>query len=133
MDNINGESFKGGAFPVGRNDVERVLGQQDRLRRLLWVVGALRPLADDALDLLCLLRDYFAGRYPDVPRGTVATVAFALLYVLNPLDLIPDVIAILGWGDDAAVLTACLGLVRGDLEAWRNWRLRSCGPRESVA
>lgn len=34
-----------------------------------------------------------------------------LLYVLSPLDLIPDFIPIIGYIDDAMVVAACLALV----------------------
>lgn len=34
----------------------------------------------------------------------VGTMALALLYTLSPVDLIPDVIPIAGWGDDVAVI-----------------------------
>jgi uncharacterized membrane protein YkvA (DUF1232 family) len=49
-------------------------------------------------------------------------VVFSLLYVLNPMDLIPDVIPGVGAIDDAAVVSLCLLLIEQDLLAYRSWR-----------
>ena len=45
-----------------------------------------------------------------------------VLKILNPLDLIPDALPVLGLLDDAAVVSACLALVEQDLYAYRQWR-----------
>src|SRR5512135_1981440 len=52
------------------------------------------------------------------PWGATASIFFALLYDASPVDLIPDVIPLLGWLDDAAVSTV-LSLLA--LFAWRRW------------
>jgi uncharacterized membrane protein YkvA (DUF1232 family) len=45
-----------------------------------------------------------------------------LLYVLNPFDLVPDALPLLGLLDDAAVVSACLSLVEQDLRDYRDWK-----------
>ncbi|MEW2516706.1 YkvA family protein [Actinacidiphila alni] len=61
-------------------------------------------------------------RYPGLSRGKL--LGFALLaavYVVSPLDAIPDVIPVLGWTDDSAVLLWFVaGLVResGRFVSW---------------
>jgi uncharacterized membrane protein YkvA (DUF1232 family) len=46
----------------------------------------------------------------------------ALLYVLSPLDVIPDFIPLAGVLDDAAVFGFALAFSKGDLERYREWR-----------
>jgi uncharacterized membrane protein YkvA (DUF1232 family) len=46
-----------------------------------------------------------------------------LLYVLNPLDLIPDFLPLVGQIDDAAVVAACLLMVRQDLHKYKKWKI----------
>jgi hypothetical protein len=41
--------------------------------------------------------------------GDVAIVLAALLYLMSPLDAVPDVIPLSGWLDDVAVATLVLG------------------------
>jgi uncharacterized membrane protein YkvA (DUF1232 family) len=68
-----------------------------------------------------MLRDALSGRYPNAPWASVAALAFALLYLVNPFDLVPDVIPVLGWLDDAAVLAAVGAAAQSDLEDYKRW------------
>ncbi len=71
--------------------------------------------------LLAMLRDYVRGAYREIPIGTVAAVAAAVLYVATPVDAIPDFVPGLGYIDDAAVLVLCLKMIGGDIEKYRRW------------
>jgi uncharacterized membrane protein YkvA (DUF1232 family) len=51
-------------------------------------------------------------------------VAFGLLYVINPFDIIPDVLPVVGAVDDAMVIGALLILVEQDLKKYRAWKER---------
>jgi uncharacterized membrane protein YkvA (DUF1232 family) len=63
---------------------------------------------------------------------TLSAAVFALLYVLNPFDLIPDALPIVGVLDDAAVVSACLVLLEQDLYDYRERRRqKSEGSSES--
>ena len=54
-----------------------------------------------------------------MPRGTVAAIVGSLLYVLSPVDLIPDMIPVVGYLDDAAVLALCLKFVKHDVDEYK--------------
>ena len=72
--------------------------------------------------LFNLVRDYASGEYRDIPFNIVAAVGAALLYVLSPIDLIPDFIPVIGYLDDAAVIAFCLSLIERDLAAYKVWK-----------
>ena len=84
------------------------------------------PLVGDALSnvptLISLVRDYVNKEYPDPPVGTIVAIVAALLYLLAPVDLIPDVIPGIGYLDDAAVIAFCLKQVGDDVVAYKQWR-----------
>jgi uncharacterized membrane protein YkvA (DUF1232 family) len=81
----------------------------------------LKQFFEQAKLMLSLVKDFAAGRYRETPYWAIAAVALALLYVLNPADLFPDVIPGLGYLDDAAVIAFCLKLVEQDLEKYKQW------------
>lgn len=41
---------------------------------------------------------------PRVPRRSKVALGMAAAYVLSPIDLIPDVIPVIGWADDVLIL-----------------------------
>lgn len=84
--------------------------------------GPLSRYWDEGRLLLGLLADWWAGRYRDVSWKTVAATAFALLYVLNPMDIVPDVIVGAGLLDDATVMGLALKMIGEDLRRYKVWR-----------
>jgi len=69
-----------------------------------------------------MVRDYLKGNYRSVPWKSIAAIAGALLYVLNPLDVIPDFILAFGFLDDAGVVALCLKMVESDLHRYAAWQ-----------
>jgi len=108
------------ASKITEKDVEEVLRRQEEIEKKLK--GPLGRFLEDVKDFFSLLKDFFSGEYRDVPWFTIAAITAALLYVLNPLDLIPDFIPIIGQVDDALVISICLYLVEEDLVKYREWR-----------
>jgi uncharacterized membrane protein YkvA (DUF1232 family) len=74
--------------------------------RLLWMV----------------LRDYANGTYKQVPWRAILGVAAAVAYVISPVDLIPDFLVPLGFGDDVLVVALTWGLVKRELRAYCEWK-----------
>ncbi|MFO7777862.1 MAG: YkvA family protein [Nitriliruptoraceae bacterium] len=72
-----------------------------------------------------LARAYLRGDYRAVRLRSVLAVLGGLLYFLSPVDLIPDVIALLGLTDDAIVLSLVFGVVRQELAGFRAWEFES--------
>ena len=51
----------------------------------------------------------------------VAGIVFTLIYIISPIDLIPDYILGIGQIDDAAILGFCLYLLRKDVRKYKEW------------
>ena len=86
------------------------------------VTNKLSRFSTDIRLMFSMLRDYWQGNYREVPWKSIAAIAGALVYVLNPLDLIPDLLLGFGLLDDAGVVAACLALVESDLLRYAAWK-----------
>lgn len=82
---------------------------------VLVIVRPRRGLLPEALrllpDVLRLVRRLAADK--TLPRGVRMRLGLLLVYLASPIDLVPDFIPVLGYADDAIVVTAVLrGVVR---------------------
>lgn len=71
---------------------------------------------------LQMLKDYKAKRYTEVPWRSIGLLSVGILYFLNPMDLMPDIIPILGLTDDAVALAAIFKSLQSDLKLYCEWR-----------
>jgi uncharacterized membrane protein YkvA (DUF1232 family) len=71
--------------------------------------------------LFRLLKAWKAGHYRGLSLRTMASLVAALLYVVSPVDLLPDFIPGIGLIDDAAVLVFLLHSMAQDMAAFRLW------------
>lgn len=88
---------------------------------LLWVtlVGALwlrRPDATSLREALRLLPDVVRlvrrlAADTALPRGVRVRLWLLLAYLASPVDLVPDVVPVLGWADDVVVVALVLRAV----------------------
>ncbi len=108
-----------GMRKIKRSDLGRIVRRSKTLKRLIR--GPLADIASDVTVLFDLIKDYADGSYREVPKRTVFAAAVALLYVLNPFDLIPDFVPGVGYVDDSAILMLVIRSVRADIDDYRTW------------
>src|SRR5690606_20037945 len=71
---------------------------------------------------LQLVNEHAAGACPQIPYQTVAMLAVALLYLSDPIDVIPDWIPGVGSSDDALVFELAFQLARPGIERYCAWK-----------
>lgn len=54
---------------------------------------------------------FYAFKSPQTPKSAKLTIAGALGYLILPVDLLPDIIPVVGFTDDAAVIVTALSNV----------------------
>ena len=72
--------------------------------------------------MIALLKDRAQKDYLEAPTKTLVLIVAALLYLVNPKDIIPDKYLGVGLIDDAAVIAACIALTKTDLDAYKAWK-----------
>lgn len=88
---------------------EVVKVNEQRVARGFWPkirkVATKVPFAADALSV------WWCARDPETPRAAKGVMLAALAYFVLPTDAIPDIVAGLGFTDDAAVFAALIAVV----------------------
>ena len=108
---------------IDNDDVTIAMDSQEEVDDKINNSGLLQKYSELAKVMYGMLKDYRKGVYSKVPWFTIATIAFSFLYILNPLDIIPDFIPGLGYIDDLAVLTFGLRFIESDLHNYLDWKL----------
>ncbi len=75
-----------------------------------------------------LARAYALGQYRDIPWRTMLILLAAIIYFLNPLDLIPDLIPVAGLADDVAVLVWVYNAIGHEIEKFQLWESSRARP-----
>ena len=114
--------LKKGADKVTEDDIRKILEKQDEIERKFQGHGPIGKFIADVKIMFSLVRDYWDGTYREVPWMSIAAIVAALAYVFSPIDLLPDFIPFVGLVDDAAVVAACLAMVRSDLQTYVAWK-----------
>lgn len=104
------------------------IGKPEKIKQLLsdavskLNIGALAMVKGQLLLLISYLGDIATGKYKDYSTANLAMAIAGLVYLVSPLDLVPDAIPLLGWGDDATVLAFVLKNLDAELERYKQWK-----------
>lgn len=107
---MNGEKFvrskwcKEGATEAGRAKIKRNFGVWARRVGNLGLISRAKQLYEFFLS-------------PEITGTKKVVVAGALLYLIAPLDLIPDVLPVVGWLDDIGVASFALSYIFSQMDA----------------
>ena len=95
------------------------------LNRTMTVAGAVRasrgrhPLGRRLAAVLPMLRDSFTGRWTAAPKGRLTAAVLGLVYVVSPVDLLPEVLlGPFGLGDDLAIAVVAVAALMATAEDW---------------
>ncbi|MDP2864016.1 MAG: YkvA family protein [Desulfobacterales bacterium] len=122
LSGINEDFIKKGAASVNAEDVKKVMDKAEDITEKVIKSGPLQRFIKDVALLISMVKDHWAGVYRRLPWWVIAAVVFALLYILSPIDLIPDFIPFIGLLDDALVMGLCLALIEQDLLKYQEWK-----------
>ncbi|NMA49993.1 MAG: DUF1232 domain-containing protein [Tissierellia bacterium] len=81
----------------------------------------LANLIEDIQAMVSLVMDYTKKRYRSVSKTTIITIIAGLLYLVNPMDLIPDFF-VGGFIYDAAVIGYVLTSIKDELDRYKEWK-----------
>ena len=87
--------------------------QEQRVRRDFWAklkqAGRKLPFAEEAVAA------YYCATDSRTPASARAILFAALAYFIAPIDFVPDVLAVIGFGDDMAVLMSVFAILKSNI------------------
>jgi len=92
-------------------------------RGSLLRVGLWNRLIGDFRLLYALTKDYWKGEYRDVSLWSILVFFLGIIYVLSPVDIVPDFIPIIGQIDDVLILLLCIHFLERDLHKYKEWKI----------
>ena len=84
-------------------------------------------LFEVALTLVRLVRSFISGEYREISTSTIVSGLAVLLYVLSPIDLIPDFIPVVGFLDDLSLVSWFVSKFQVEITRFREWEATGRG------
>jgi uncharacterized membrane protein YkvA (DUF1232 family) len=69
-----------------------------------------------------IVKDYINGSYKEIPLTTIISIVASLLYLISPIDFIPDFIPGIGLIDDVFVIGLVISSASSDLDKYKKWK-----------
>ena len=69
-----------------------------------------------------IVKDYINGSYKEIPLTTIVSIVASLLYLISPIDFIPDFIPGIGFIDDVFVIGLVISSATSDLDKYKEWK-----------
>lgn len=107
---------------INGDHLNKIINEAGNIISLLDKVPVLGKYISAVPSMISMIKSFVNGSYRAVPFTSIAAIAAALIYLLNPIDVIPDFIPLVGFIDDAFVLDLCMRMINKDLEAYRRWK-----------
>jgi uncharacterized membrane protein YkvA (DUF1232 family) len=117
------------AYRKARALVDATINSPERLMGLATKAGSfatnhtdgLSRVIDSLKTSLRLMSHYAAGEYRDISAKSLGLLVASIIYLIMPMDMMPDFIIGLGLTDDAALLAWTLRSIMDDLERFSIW------------
>lgn len=119
-------------FDRALNSAARLSGKAGRITLLIarlskkmtnvnWSKNSLSEAKEKLTIFSRMANAYASGKYRSIPWKAVMTVLAAIIYFLNPLDLIPDFVPLMGLTDDFGVLLWVYNSISTEVDKFLVW------------
>lgn len=122
------ESNRPLGFDKALKEAEKLSKDESSFERLLLsgkqkadeYKGRLKEIWENTQIFLRMLKAWKTGKHP-IETKTILSLTAAIIYFVNPFDLIPDMIPALGLIDDISIITYVFHRFEKEIENFKNW------------
>lgn len=95
---------------------------EKQMNKAFSLISKLDPdIARDVFDLFYMFKDAINGKYK-LDKVTLFKIGGAIIYLITPIDAIPDFILLLGFLDDVVVLKFLIDSLKAEIERYRAFK-----------
>lgn len=104
--------------------LERIKSIAEKSKEILNLSSSahLSKFLDKIQTMIDMIGDYINGEYKDIPWKSLASIAGALIYLIMPIDILPDLFPFIGLLDDAFIIGLCIKSFSDDLNNYIKWK-----------
>jgi len=116
-------------FDKAKNKAKKILEEGSKLKHLLSQSqekansnrSRLKEVWSEFQTLFRMLKAWKEKKYDQIPWRTIVYITAAIVYFLNPFDIIPDFIPFTGFIDDISILSFVINSIRSDIQKFIDW------------
>ena len=108
---------------------KKIVSDPDRMEKLakeslsiLKGEGKLAEVRREGMLLWKLAKDTVTGRYRGLKKRNLFLIVAGLMYLVNPMDILPDFLFAIGFADDVGVLMYVFKKLDNEIKAYEAWR-----------
>jgi uncharacterized membrane protein YkvA (DUF1232 family) len=92
-----------------------------KLRTINWTKISRGDVKEKIFVIGRLIKAYAQGKYTKIPWKTALILIAAIIYFVNPLDLVPDLIPVAGLADDFGILLWVYNSLNHEIDKFLSW------------
>jgi uncharacterized membrane protein YkvA (DUF1232 family) len=103
---------------TGHESVSKIL---EKVEKFLEEKSEKIDFLDNVRLFISMLKDHSRQDYY-IDEGALGMIIASLAYLVLPMDLIPDMIPVVGFTDDAAAFVLAMKQIAGEIERYKVWK-----------
>ena len=118
------DEFEAESSRISKNDLNNIIKKENTVSSKTFELdpGRFRKLINQIKLAISLVKDFRNKKYSDIPWRSIAMIAATILYFLNPFDVVPDLLPVFGYTDDALLFASVFKSIQTDLEKYCEWK-----------
>ncbi|HLT75411.1 MAG TPA: DUF1232 domain-containing protein [Ohtaekwangia sp.] len=92
-----------------------------KLKDIRWNEVSQQGVREKFETIVRMFRAYVSGRYTAIPWKSILLITATIIYIVNPFDLIPDMLLGIGFTDDFGLLLMAYNSLHEELEKFITW------------
>ncbi len=111
--------------PVARElfkDKNKINKLIDEYEKMAFNKKTFTDFAKELTLIFGLLKDFLSGTYKNVKKKDIIMITAAMVYLVNPMDLVPDLLLGIGFIDDLSVLAYVVKKLKNVLDDYEEWK-----------